>query len=65
MGDHAEDELNYDQDRDFEEYVNWEDLFDGRDLAQRLAEDEPEPEEVYDCPIHGTAHGAVGECPRC
>lgn len=22
-------------------------------------------EEVYDCPIHGTAHGGIGECPLC
>ncbi len=21
--------------------------------------------DVYDCPIHGTAHGARGECPLC
>jgi plasmid maintenance system antidote protein VapI len=24
-----------------------------------------EMEEVYDCPVHGTAHGGRGECPLC
>jgi hypothetical protein len=22
-------------------------------------------EDVYDCPVHGTAHGGRGECPLC
>lgn len=24
-----------------------------------------EDDDVYDCPIHGTAHGGRGECPLC
>ena len=24
-----------------------------------------EVEDVYDCPVHGTAHGGRGECPLC
>ena len=34
------------------------------DKMQELEPEEPD-EEVYDCPIHGTAHGGIGECPLC
>jgi hypothetical protein len=39
-----------------------EDFYDGREAEQRLAEEEPEEE--YDCPIHGKL-GGIDECPRC
>lgn len=43
----------------------WDEFeYDGRDLAQVIAEDEPEVEEYVDCPIHGITRG-TSDCPRC